>query len=75
MSKKRVRNREFKVILKKGYPIGALIEDVASTIKTACPDLFKLEDPFPTVRMVKFKKGEILYEICEGSSRAKTGPV
>ena len=72
---KKIRNREFKVILKKGLPLGALIDDVASVIKTACPDIFKLEDPFPTVRMVKFKEGEIIYEIVQGISRAKTGPV
>jgi len=75
LSNKRVRGREFKVILKKGYPIGALIDDVASVIKTACPEIFKKEDPYPTVRMVKFKEGEIIYEIAQGKSRAKTGAV
>jgi len=63
------------VILKKGYPIGAHIADAAKALRTACPEIFKKDEPYPTVRLVKFKEGEIIYEISQGISRAKTGPV
>jgi len=63
------------VILKKDYPIEAQIKDAAEAIKLACPDIFKKSDPFPTVRMAKITQEEVVYEIYEGISRAKTGPV
>lgn len=63
------------VILKKGYPIGAQIKNAAKALRNACPEIFKKDEPYPTVRMVKFKEGEIIYEISQGLSRAKTGPV
>jgi len=64
------------VPLNQNYPIGAQIKDAAEAIKLACLDLFKKEDPYPTVRMVKFKEDEIIYEITTGKgSRAKVGCV
>lgn len=63
------------VLLKKGYPITTHIQDAAKALKEACPEIFKKDEPYPTVRMVKFKEGEIIYEISQGLSRAKTGPV
>lgn len=62
------------VILKKDYPISQHIKDAADAIKLFCPDIFKKSDPFPTVRMAKFKEDEITYEITTGKgSRAKVG--
>ena len=66
---------EMVVVLKKGISLIEQLDYVAGVIKTACPDLFKKTDSFPTVRMVKFKEGDIVYEISQGTSRAKTGPV
>ena len=64
------------VLLKKDYPVTAQISDAAKALRTACPDIFKKSDPYPTVRMAKFKDGEIKYEITEGkSSRTKVGLV
>ena len=63
------------VIIKKGIPITEQIKDVAEAIKKWCPEIFKKDEPYPLVRMVKFKEGEIVYEVTKGSSRAKTGPV
>jgi len=51
------------VILKKDYPIGAQIKDIAKAIKLACPDIFKIQPSFPSVRMAKFKEDEIVYDI------------
>ena len=64
-----------KVILKKDCSLVTHIRDAAKALVSACPEIFKKEDPYPTVRMVKFKKGEIVYEISQGLSRAKTGHV
>ena len=62
------------VILKKGISITEQINEVASALKNACPEIFKKKDPYPTIRLVKFKEGEITYEITEGKgSRAKVG--
>jgi len=64
------------VLLKKGISLRAQIKDTADAIKKWCPEIFRKDDPYPTVRMVKFKEGEIVYEITEGKgSRAKVGPV
>jgi hypothetical protein len=63
-----------KVILKKDYPLGKQIDEVATILKKACPDIFKKKEPYPTVRMEKFKGGDIVYEITQGTSKAKTGP-
>lgn len=71
-----MRTSEILIILKKDLPIGAQVADVAAAIKNACPKIFKKKEPFPTVRMVKFKEDEIVYKITEGKgSRAKVGPV
>ena len=60
----------------KDLPISKQIEEAARAIKDACPEIFKKEDPYPTVRMVTFKEDEVIYEITEGkSSRAKVGAV
>ena len=72
---KRKLPKTVKVILKKGYPIGAHIADAAKALVSACPEIFKIDEPYPTVRLIKFKEGEIIYEISQGLSRAKTGPV
>ena len=64
-----------KVILKKGYPVTVHIADAAKALRNACPEIFKKDEPYPTVRLIKFKEGEIIYEISQGLSRAKTGPV
>ena len=62
------------ILLKKDYPVCAQIKDVAEALKNACPEIFKKDDPYPTVRMDKFKEGEVVYEITEGKgSRAKVG--
>ena len=63
------------VLLKKGYPVAAQISDAATALKNACPEILKKDEPYPTVRLIKFKEGEIIYEISQGLSRAKTGPV
>jgi len=63
------------LVLKKDIPITEQIKDVAEALRKWCPEIFKKEEPFPIVRMVKFKKGEIVYEVTVGTSRAKTGPV
>jgi hypothetical protein len=63
------------VILKKGYPIGAHIADAAKALVNACPEIFKKDEPYPNVSMVKYKEDEIIYEITQGTSRAKTGLV
>jgi len=75
--KKTKQSKETKIIvlLKKEMSLTEKLDYTAGVIKTACPDLFKLTDPYPTVRMVKYKEGQIIYEIAEGTSRAKTGPV
>lgn len=75
MNKSKDGNSKVKVILKKGIPLFAQVAYVASVVEKACPDIWKIKDPYPTVRMVKFGKGEITYEISQGISRAKTGPV
>ena len=67
--------KNVRVILKKDHPIGAHIADAAEALKNACPEIFKKDEPYPTVRLVKFKEGEIIYEISQGLSRAKTGAV
>ena len=67
--------QEIMVLLYKDYPLRTQIKIAAEALKNTCPEIFKKDDPYPTVRMVKFKEGEILYEIAQGSSRAKTGPV
>ena len=67
--------KNVKVILKKDCSLVTHIRDAAKALVSACPEIFKKEDPYPTVRMVKFKKGEIVYEISQGLSRAKTGHV
>lgn len=63
------------VIRKKEYPIEAQIKEAAEAIKKWCPEIFKQDDPYPTVRMVKFKEDEIVYEITEGkkASRGNVG--
>ena len=63
------------VILKKDVPISEQIKDAAEAIKLACPDIFKIEPPYPTVRMAKKTLEEVVYEIYGGTSKAKTGPV
>ena len=63
------------VLLKKDYPIGAQINDAAKALRNACPDIFKLTDLCPVVHMIKFKEGEIIYEISQGLSRTKAGLV
>lgn len=63
------------VLLKKDYPVAAQISDAATALKNACPEILKKDEPYPTVRLIKFKEGEIIYEISQGLSRAKTGPV
>ena len=64
-----------KVILKKDCSLVTHIRDAARALVSACPEIFKKDEPYPTVRLVKFKKGEIIYEISQGLSRAKTGAV
>jgi len=64
-----------KVILEKGSSLTTHISDAARALVTACPEIFKKDEPYPTVRLVKFKEGEIIYEISQGLSRAKTGLV
>lgn len=77
MGKKKTRqngDNNLNVVLKKGISTGEQLFYVAGVIKSACPHLFKKTDPYPTVRMVKFGKGEITYEITAGkSSKAKVG--
>ena len=63
------------VLLKQDISITEQIKEVAGVIKEWCPELFKKDEPFPVVRMVKFKEGEIVYEVYKGSARAKAGPV
>ena len=78
MTKKSKKNNESSsllILLKKNHPIGAQIKDVATAIKQACPKIFKKSVPYPSVRLVRFTKDEISYEIFEGSSRGKTGPI
>ena len=59
------------VIRKKDHPIGAQIKDAAKAIKKGCPDIFKQEEPYPTVRLAKFKEDKIVYEITEGTKRSR----
>ena len=71
-----IPNKKVLVLLKQGISLRDKIKDVAEALKNACPEILKKEDPYPTVRMIKFKEGEIVYEITEGKgSRAKVGPV
>lgn len=73
---KKIPPEKIIVLLNKGYPIGAHIKQAADAIKQWCPDIFKQDDPYPTVRMVKYKEGEIVYEITQGKgSRAKVSYV
>ena len=67
--------RTLRVVRNRDYPIHRQIRQVAAAIKIVCPQIFKKDEPYPIVRMVKFKEGEIIYEISQGLSRAKTGPV
>ena len=62
-----------KVILKKDYSLTTHIRDAAKALVNACPEIFKKDEPYPTARLVKFGKGEVVYEIFTGSSKAKTG--
>lgn len=63
------------VLLKKDCSITTHINDAAKALVSACPEIFKKDEPYPSVRLIKFKEGEITYEISQGLSRAKTGPV
>lgn len=57
-------------------PISKQIQMIAESLKFSCPDIFKQDDPYPTLRMVAFKEDEIVYEITEGkASRAKVASV
>ena len=64
-----------KIILKKDRSLMGNISYAAKALVNACPEILKKDEPYPTVRLIKFKEGEIVYEISQGLSRAKTGPV
>ena len=57
-------------------PVSKQIQMVAESLKSSCPNIFKKDDPYPTLRMVQFKEDKIVYEITEGkASRAKVSSV
>ena len=60
--------------------IAAEIRYAAETLKAECPEQFKLivggkENDVPLIRLLKYQKGEMVYEIIEGNSRAQVGYV
>ena len=66
-----VRPQFIAVKRKKGYPIGAQIKEAAEAIQKWCPNIFKQDEPYPTVRLNRFKEDEIVYEITEGTKRSR----
>ena len=56
-----------------GMSLVERIDHVAGLLKQECPRQFERGDKAPEIRLLKYQKGEITYEIIEGSSRAQVG--